>query len=689
MAFEQFSSQIAAATDEAARRALIIEIARWRHTHLMDIPAQREAHWALSRLYEDIGDRAAAAREAEGLVSLCLTPPEPARGQIQAARQRVRQLGGHVVDTREADRAPRGEKPARGERAERPDRAPKGEKPARGDRGERAERPPRGDKPARAERPARGARGGDPVAAVLAGRWDDALATLDGASDDRSELIAAWALLRQALGAPMAEHAQLLTALDARLTRRLSARAPKGRAAEAGPSSPEAEALAAAIGGPVPGPWRARADAIDAALRAHPDRADRIAAAALRHHVAVEGPKAVAPWLVGAVARAMAGRGQETRKLVDQLAADGVFAVTAYAEGPFHALLPIVREARRAGFELGDIRRGVLSRGEPEERTWTLRLTREGVESMVAVAPEAHAEWPSEVNDRIVERLPGLCPRVVLVAPGAANEALVAAAGARGLASLASADPAEVFAAVGALAPAGPAQPARPDPMGELRAALSHAVAPTAEALTPLFQALRKARAGLHVAAEALAEKAEEAAVATGIAVLQAADAGTPDNIRLGEGTTLAVQLYARTGDSLLRQSLTTGVLAARYGGDGIAPVLDVARAMHARGLSIARVGRGVLGKERREDPVLDALGDAADGLWRIVLADGAEALFLAGLSPEGRAAVPALLARPAKRAVIIPVEGELLGWYAGLGGPEAIGWTGAEAEEVVDALIG
>ncbi|MCA9567921.1 MAG: hypothetical protein KC656_08765, partial [Myxococcales bacterium] len=59
----------------------------------------------------------------------------------------------------------------------------------------------------------------------------------------------------------------------------------------------------------------------------------------------------------------------------------------------------------------------------------------------------------------------------------------------------------------------------------------------------------------------------------------------------------------------------------------------------------------------------------------------------VAELPVEGRAAVPQLLLEEKDRVVVLPVDPELMSWYASLDGPEAIGWMGDEGDAVGAAL--
>jgi hypothetical protein len=158
----------------------------------------------------------------------------------------------------------------------------------------------------------------------------------------------------------------------------------------------------------------------------------------------------------------------------------------------------------------------------------------------------------------------------------------------------------------------------------------------------------------------------------------------------LNDGVTLAVRVAA-AGGAATRAALT-GELMERYGGAALGPVLDLAAALVAEDWQIFRVLRGPTRRERREHPVLETLADTMQGLWRLLVRRGdvrGEVWFVHALPPEGRAGVPQLLLEERQRAVVLPVDPELLAWYRETGGPEAIGWTGDEADALRGTLAG
>jgi hypothetical protein len=274
MPFERWNDRLNTAIDADSRRALAIEIGLWRARNLTNIPGQRDAAFALATLHQKNGDPVAAKREAEGLMSLCQSPPEAVDEEIRAARGLLQNLGGRPII---AAPPPRRERPERNERSERPER------PARQ---ERAERPPRngpidlspaGREPAAAD---------VAVQAAAFGRWDEALAALDGRKGDRADLLRAYVILARALAeGDEVRRAKELGDLERHLRARvLQARPAERAAAPARPETPRGapverparapraerpaltdDPLSKLLGAPVPGDRQARIDAIEAA----------------------------------------------------------------------------------------------------------------------------------------------------------------------------------------------------------------------------------------------------------------------------------------------------------------------------------------------------------------------------------------------------------------------------------------
>ncbi|MBT3219613.1 MAG: hypothetical protein HN348_11025, partial [Proteobacteria bacterium] len=82
MAFERWADRIAATDDEQSRRELLAELGAWRAARLTDIPALRDAAFAMSRIYALMGSHQDAVREARALLSLCHTVPPASEEEI-------------------------------------------------------------------------------------------------------------------------------------------------------------------------------------------------------------------------------------------------------------------------------------------------------------------------------------------------------------------------------------------------------------------------------------------------------------------------------------------------------------------------------------------------------------------------------------------------------------------------------
>lgn len=656
MPFERWNDRIAAAGDERARRQLLAEIGRSRAGHLTDIPALREAAFAMSRLYQALGEHEAATREAKSLLSLCQTPPLATGDELRTAQAWLQGLGAKGVVA-----AP--PPPARPERPARPRRE---KRPAGGPGGER-----------------------DQVRRLAAqGRWDEALSALEGARGPRAVLLRTWIGLASALqerDATTRDHR--LRDLEARLREQAIGqdRPERREPAPRPPQAPE-HPLEAVVGQRVPKKWRPRLAILEEFLAAHPDRVDEVAALALDHHVAVSGERAPAPWLIGIVGQALGrGRGEQTRQKVDELTERGAYAVTAYGEWPFAKLVEVIRAARDRDWKAISLRRGVSSRGEPRDRKlWTLRYSEAGVERMAVVGAPAEQPYPEGMAAKLAERIPHLCPRSLLVAPGTGYAELRAEAARLGVEATEDDDPAAILAALDRVTPVeAPAEAAAPpsreeDVLEALGAALAGGA--TEDDLVAILARLPRVHPAFRVARDALdalspAEREERA-----VAFLHAAHRAAPERARLPEGITLAARIAASPGSSgAAREVLVGGETAHRYGGPGVETIVDLVGVAQGAGFGVARVLRGPTARERRGDPVLQALGEAADGVWRLLVERDdkrGEIWFLADVSPEGRAAVPRLMGSEYPRVVVLPDDPGLAEWYRGVGG-DAVTWTG------------
>lgn len=665
--FDRWAAAIAAAADEDSRRTLLGEILTWRKTQLFDVRAQRDAAWAASQLLMALGEKDLAIREAHGLVSLAQSPPEASPEELKVARRWLDQLRGVTS-------APERARPARPER-------PHGERPAR------AERPERGDRPMeRRDDPYEAAR-----TAARANRWDDALAALADRRGPRFDLLRTWIVLARALQNPdLDRRGRDLFGLEEELRGQLLSERPER------PERPERErpaqdhpAIAAfgkKLGGDIPEDRDALVEKAES-LAKDVRSTDEIAAAALRHHVAAHGEREPAPWWITLVTRALsAGDGRAVKKAIAELGE--AWAVTAYAEPAFQAVLDVVKAGASAGLQVAQVRRGIASRGEPKDRRiWTVRLRGPEGEAAIAVAASADEPYRAETADRLAVRLAELGIGT-LYAPGPGNEGLLAAARSRGIAT-----PDKVAASawtMGAV-PEGESAPRPPksDPFAAVREALA-ADTLDADTLAPLISALPRVHRVFPLARDAFEGKPDAAArMAT---VLIAADKAAPPGVRLAEGTSIALEAATQGGlESPLGRLLVEAPTSGRYGGPGVQELLAVAGAARHLGFRIGRVLRGATLREKKAFPVVDALGESLDGLWRLLVQrDGengpfrGEIWFVSDLSPEVRTAAPLLLQEEHPRAIVLAGP-QLSADWASLGGPDAIAW-GPDAEGALSA---
>jgi hypothetical protein len=454
-------------------------------------------------------------------------------------------------------------------------------------------------------------------------------------------------------------------------------RAPREEAPVVPAPSGEPHPLERLVGGPVPSKWRERLEVLEAFAAAHPGQIDTLAARALEHHVAVSGERSPAPWLATIVSQALAaGEAPETRSTLGRLRDRGAFAVSLYGEAPFAALVGVRRLAAERGLSTGGLRRGVLSRGEPaERRVWTLRVEADGVERLIAAAPADESPWEGDLAARIAERLPELCPRVVLYAPGGGNAALREAAVAAGVSLADSAEASDLLDRALAVSEAE-----RPRRREEVLSELLAGGVPDHGALTEAISSYDRVFKAFRVAERTLDAREDGEADAARAAFLRAADAVAPPQVHVPEGTTWAVALAARGVAAEL-------ALGGRYGGPGADGVVHLARALAEAGRPVHRVLLGATRRERQRDPALRALEGELGGLWRLKTEAGGEVAYLSDLTPEGRAAATRLLMDDRPRVAVIPVDGDLLSWWRAAGGADPIGWTGDEGADVAEAL--
>ena len=498
---------------------------------------------------------------------------------------------------------------------------------------------------------------------------------LDGTTGDRAELARLFLGLARARnrGATRREHD--LAQLEKRLGRYLGAKEsrreeprreesrreePRSRKADAPPQSAEEQALAALIGGPVSNRRSQRARAIEDAAKSAPEQADAIASAALAHHVSDAGLAVPAPWLAGVVALARSqDAAPQLDATVERLAAQGARCLEIYDETPFAVLVDVLRSASDRDF--GGLRRGVLAKEADESRrVWTVRLSKDGTERMLAVAPDVDSAWNAGLVEALVAKLRGLCAYIALSAPGEHNQALRDAAVALGI-TIAEDD------LLGALDQATAAQPAEaparqvaekpsraPSPTAVLRDLLTGDSEPSVNDLAAPLGALRRVGEAFAIARRSLSDAQLDDRLAL---LLDAVEQAQVPVSRTLEGTGVVLDAASRFPEGKVAAWLASEVGQARFGGPGLDQVVGVmAQLPQDQGWRVGTVLRGTTTRERKDDAVLAALGHNADALWRVVLRrqkDRKEIWVLTDLTPEARAAAVQLAGVEAPRLVL------------------------------------
>lgn len=663
---ELWSERVAAAGTEDARRELITEAARWRAQHLDDVPAMRRATFAISRLHALVGDRDKAVGEARQLMSLLQTSPDATEEEVSAVRAYLGSFGEAVP------RGPIGARRARDwDRNGR--REPVGVNAPRA-RSERAPVHPRGE-PLREDAGDR-RRDGLVEARRAASRddFDAALGFIDGQRSAGAALLRAYIQATRAISSP--DPAAALFALRIEL----------GRAAgvQLGEVEDASDPLSQLLGSPIPAKRVARIRAIEEFAERHPDRLDELAAAALRHHLAAQGPGAPAPWLVGVVGGALSGGGGDlARAAIDELRAAGSLAVAAYDEWPFERLVRLRKRAEALGYAVSGMRRGVLARGEPDDRKiWTLRLSKDGVEGMLAVAPHASAAYPPGMADELGPRLRELCPRTLLLATGFGNAALRSAVAAVGGAirehdgddDAIIAELAELPAAPQVQADAGRGPATLAGAPVDLAAVLTAEEAPDVPTIVSVLRGFRRPDRAMRILQRLTLDDARSARVLSALTELSSGER------TISEAVTFAILAAAR-GPACWALVSDAGAASALVGG-GAEPVIGLAKSLLEGGWDVHRVLRGPTKRETSAHAALDTLSGAMTGLWRLLVRkDGrkGEVWFVGDLPPEGRAGVPLLLLEDWQRVVALPLDTDLLAWWRTLSAPEPVVWTGSE----------
>ena len=662
--FDRWADRVAAVNEEDGRRALLAEIALARARQLGDVPAAREATWAIARLHQLLGDDAKAVSEAQQLASLCRTPPRAPKGQTRAASELLASLG---------QAAPSFSAPAR-----------ESKRDTRRD-GKRERKP--------AERGAgRGAKKDDPLLGARAAAADGKTRNLRTIAGDRRgptwSGFRAWSLLADAQRDHSSDAEKLLGAVEAAMAQ---------LADGLGVKMPVSDPLSELIGEPLPSKRRAQLTVLERWVEAHGDRLGELVVAAIDHQQAQSGGSA--SWLSGLLGRALSEGDEAAKAKLATVVAQPAFQ--SFDAWGFHRAVRLATAALADGWSFAGLREGVLPRGEPaDRRVWTLRLARDGADRMVAIAPHATSAWPDGVAEKLGERLVRLSRATVLVASGAGNAAFRTAATRPGVTVLdEDADDASLLAALIAVEPveaparpekaaapeaAAPKEPAGPTPPQVLAELLAGDTPPSEEQLVEVIRTFRRPGSALRVAERANASLELAPALLRAVHTVEEAGRSLP------EGTTLAVRAAAG-GVEGVRDLLSEGELAARFGGEGLDVLCDMAEILVGDGWELFRVLRGPTRREQSDHPVLDTLAEGLTGLWRLLVRKGetkGEVWYVASLSAEGRAGVPQLLLADHQRAVVLPIEPDLLAWYGTLEGPPAIGWEGADSAEALRGAV-
>ncbi len=686
--FTEWPAAISAANDERSRRQLLSDIGRWRLSHLTHLPSQREALWALAEIYRQLGELAAAESKADEALRLCQVPPLAAREvtrTVERLLERIRKVTS----------------------------------------------PPPPD-----------ARWGKALSAAAEGRFAEARSLAGRAKGPRGALFSVWTQLAEALTLEGEAQTAALRALEQDLGSRFQpgepeeegstevAGAPAARPARPSrPAQPDrtGTALAELMGQGVPADRDEMVAAMEAWLAEHAGSEDALAAAALRHHVTVEGTEAVAPWLASFTARALAGgEAPLTHTALAEL--KGAWALTLYQEPPFGMAITMLSSAEGQGRTLVALRRGLGRGGRAESAGWTLRTARNGVEGLVVFVP---AGLLGDARDagRLVDRVRSLSPRAVIVGD---ERELAAAASNKRIPLVQSGEPVAVWEALDALplAPEAPTpgsreaktltRPARaaaaterperadrperaerperapradrPDDssiLDGIRAAFESVEVVAAETWPSLLTGLARSWRAFLPLRQRLEADLDAALDARFAPFLRGLHEATPPGVRLAEATTWALRMAAAVPDGQTAALLASDTpAAARLGGPRIAGLAVAARELASGGWTMRRVLEGITRRESKDNAGLAALDGEVHGVWRLVVGKDdrrGEVWWIDAPSPGAVAALPLLLLDPRPRVILVPADADV----ALPPGTEVIRWTGAEGEALREAASG
>lgn len=670
--FNHWTDRIISAEDESSRNALVSEIIRWRAGCLSDIAKQRDAAYALARLYMLAGVQAQAVQEGQTLMSLCQMPPDVSKEEWHAATAFLNTLG--IQSPKKQRRAdPKSKKKDRG-------------LPSSKRSNERA--------------PAPKDRLSHWVQKVVDGDIKGVRAQLKGKKGAHIQLLRAWMTTHEwSNSEPGPKRDAMIARLEQRLRQQMApdVTAVAKKTIKTPDPIPEADKeLVALVGQKIPRRRDSRVRLLEGFVRSNPQSADAIAAAALTHHVTVGGLEAPAPWFVSLVGYAyLNGEATATRALIASLQTKNAVCVEPFVEETFSWCLELIRRAQSDGWSLKAWRRGVLPRVEAVDRKiWTVRLVKGEEERMIAVAQDASEPYDDSLAKQLAARIGHLANNALIVAPNDGNAPLREAAQSIQVACMEALGTEEVFAAMLKVSPRNTERAARKpvdtQALDEVTELLRNGAIDNPEQFAQKVAALRRARDLFRCVDVVRSEKAEALTPDLLSLVLRTMHGVVPEGSRILEGTTMAIQFLCDHESPLVLDCLTDEALGSRYGGVGIRGVLDIARALQPHGWSVSRVLRGTTRRERRDDEILNTIGEGADEIWRLVMQNESikgEIVFMETLSPEGRAALPQLLRVPRNRLVVLPVEPDVLEWYRQTEGPEPLGWTGEESASLQEAL--
>jgi len=680
MSFERWKSRIEDAQDENARRRLLGEVGVWRAAHLADVPGLRDAAFAMSNLYGLIGDEDGAVREARALISLCQTPPLAMKEEFEVAQAYLNKLGEDGIVVLGDDQLPR--------------------KSGLDWRGRLA-------------------------LFVDEGNFKTARRLLKGRKDKQKDLLMAWLSLSEALTLNAEEQARAFETLAEQM--RSSLRLPGGKkkkaapnkkgantkdttGKEATPETAEEQALSALLGRKVSRHRKRRLMSYQIFLREHAGKAAALVDAVLAHHVANTSLSAPAPWLSSVIGPALACS-PDVQAVLEQWRQKGASCVDLYQDASCTALVEVVRQAK--GWQVQSLRRGVVSRDEAGgRRLWTLRMTLDGRERLLAIAPVRDEDSSQERERKRATRIQELCASALVVAPGEGNAKLRAAAAKLGLQvceqELSAEELVQRLAALEGVERSKRGERGREERKDKTTSSRSEPSDESAQAakdlqahllrpqwdkdqLVTIVCKLHRVREGFR-SLRAVAEQDPAAVTDEKLdTFLAALEEGAPAEVRLSEGTSLGILMASTTGpDGLLYKRLVERP-EGRLSGPGIEQVIALSAAATAAGCEVRRVLRGSTVKERRKHNRLDEHDSHTQGLWRLLISRGSargELWFIDSLAEQGRGAA-SLLADFSRNFVIArAADEEALSWLDDTLAQRVLAWTPGDSA-ALDVAVG